>query len=314
MAAVPISFVIPAFNAAATLGAALDSIAAGAAALAPLGVPEVLVVDDGSDDRARLAAVLAAHPAARLLRHERNRGMCAARNTGIFASHGAVVAILDADDVLAPDWPRAFRALLDEWPPEAGVCFSACRDGAGRPTVARPGYCGPLTLDDVLNERLAGEYMPLFRGDYIRARGYVDLGLRRSCGTVSYLTFLADGPFQVTPRTLRIYHAGRAGSVSDLADPATAAEAARCAEAVLARFGALYAARAPAVHAGKRLRHAVYLRRAGEPGAFRAWARALEWRAPVAAAGALLMMCLSGAAFVRALELAKALGLVKRYG
>jgi glycosyltransferase involved in cell wall biosynthesis len=314
MAAIPISFVIPAFNAAATVGAALDSIAAGAPALAPSGKPEVIVVDDGSDDGERLDAVLAGYPAVRLLRHARNRGMCAARNSGIFASRGAVVAILDADDVLVADWPQAFRALLEEWPEDAGVCFSACRDGAGRATVARPDYGGPLTLDDALNERLTGEYLPLFRGHYIRARGYVDLGLKRSCGTVSYLTFLGDGPFHASPRTLRIYHAGRAGSVSDLADPAKAAEAARCAEAVLARFGALYAARAPAVYAGKRLRHAVYLRRAGEPGAFRVWARALGWHAPVAAAGALAMMLLGGAAFARALRLAKALGLVKRYG
>ena len=82
---------------------------------------------------------------------------------------------LDADDVLTPAWPAAFRALLEEWPAAAGVCFSACRDGAGRSTVARPGYLGPMTLDDALTERLAGEYMPLFRGDYIRARGVIVL-------------------------------------------------------------------------------------------------------------------------------------------
>lgn len=311
----PLTFVIPAFNAAATVGATLESIWADAPALTALGVPETIVVDDGSDDGERLAAVLARFPGARLLKHPRNRGMCAARNTGIFASSGEVVAILDADDVLTPAWPAAFRALLEEWPAAAGVCFSACRDGAGRPTVARPGYLGPMTLDDALTERLAGEYMPLFRGDYIRARGYVDLGLRRSCGTVSYLTLLHDGPFQVTPRTLRIYHAGRAGSVSgDLAERAKAAEAARCAEAVLARFGSLYAARAPAVYRGMRLRHALYKRLAGEPGALRAWARALSWRGALPAAAALVAMGLGGSAVTLGLKLAKALGLVKRYG
>jgi hypothetical protein len=63
---------------------------------------EVIVVDDGS--REAVASWLSPQVAqkVRLLRHERSKGMAAARNAGIAAAHGVWVAFLDDDDLWAP--------------------------------------------------------------------------------------------------------------------------------------------------------------------------------------------------------------------
>jgi hypothetical protein len=310
-----ISLIIPAFNAADTIGTTLESVHQGLGGLPAADAVEAVVVDDGSDDGERLRAALAPYPFAHLLVHERNRGVSAARNTATAATQGQVVAILDADDTLVPDWGAQFMAILDEWPDDLKGCFSACRDPDGNTTVSRPDYHGPMDFDDALAERYVGEYMPLFRGDYIRARGFIDLGMVKDCTNLSYLTFVESGPFWLTPRVLRVYHPGRPGSISaDWTEPAKAAMSARCLEALLERYGATYRERAPAMYYAKMLRHAVYKRLAGEPGAWATWARGLSWRSLFSATAVLLVFLLGRGFCVWAVNTGKAVGLIKRYG
>ncbi len=99
-----LSVVIPAYRAAHRIGAALDSVAAQT--LLPL---EVVVCDDGSEDDLA-AAVTGRGPQVRLVRHDRNRGAGAARNTAVRAAVGEVVVLLDDDDT----WDvRRLEALSD---------------------------------------------------------------------------------------------------------------------------------------------------------------------------------------------------------
>lgn len=88
-----VSVVIPALNAEAFVGEAIESV------LAQDHRPiEVIVVDDGSTDRT--AAVALRYPA-EVLRQE-NGGQAAARNAGVAAARGTLVSFLDADDVWMP--------------------------------------------------------------------------------------------------------------------------------------------------------------------------------------------------------------------
>jgi glycosyltransferase involved in cell wall biosynthesis len=90
------SVLIPAYEAAATIGEAVESLRAQT--LAPA---EVLVCDDGSGDD--LAAALEPYRGfVRLLQKERHRGVAAARNELLEAARGDFVVPLDADDVYAP--------------------------------------------------------------------------------------------------------------------------------------------------------------------------------------------------------------------
>jgi glycosyltransferase involved in cell wall biosynthesis len=90
---IKISTVIPAFNAERFLPRCLASVFAQT-----LKSFEVIVVDDGStDNTAGLAAELGATVAQR-----KNGGLSAARNTGIQVATGEWIALLDADDLWAP--------------------------------------------------------------------------------------------------------------------------------------------------------------------------------------------------------------------
>ncbi len=76
---------------------------------------ELIVVDDGSrDGGAALAQQL--HPALRLVRHESNRGLGAARNSGARAARGRYVAYLSADDLWDPAFLERTMASAEREP------------------------------------------------------------------------------------------------------------------------------------------------------------------------------------------------------
>ncbi len=101
--AVPrVSIVICTHNGAATLEACLR----GAVSQTHPDF-EVIVVDDGSTDGT--AEVARAHEEVRVISTP-NRGLSAARNTGMEAASGSIVAYTDDDAVPDPDWLRAIVA------------------------------------------------------------------------------------------------------------------------------------------------------------------------------------------------------------
>lgn len=91
-----ISVIIPAYNAAAFVGRAIQSVAKQR-----YDSYEIIVVDDGSTDETLTVAnrMREQIPQLRVL-HQENSGVSAARNAGLDAATGAYVLFLDADDVL----------------------------------------------------------------------------------------------------------------------------------------------------------------------------------------------------------------------
>jgi glycosyltransferase involved in cell wall biosynthesis len=123
-----VSVVIPVYNAADTVVAAVESVLAQSHRDL-----EVLIVDDGSPDDSIERCRRLNDPRIRIL-HQANRGLAGARNTGIRHSHGAFVGFLDSDDLW--DSTKVERHLEHfRRRPEVGLSFSCSRfiDEAGRP-------------------------------------------------------------------------------------------------------------------------------------------------------------------------------------
>ncbi|MCX6893435.1 MAG: glycosyltransferase [Verrucomicrobia bacterium] len=92
-----VSIVVASYNGERTLTACLDS-------LQRLNYPsyEVILVDDGSTDATPQIALK--HGGIRYFRHEKNLGLSTARNTGIAAATGEIIAFTDSDCRADEDW------------------------------------------------------------------------------------------------------------------------------------------------------------------------------------------------------------------
>jgi glycosyltransferase involved in cell wall biosynthesis len=99
-----ISLVVPTYNRAAALRANLDLM------VGLEGVSEVVIVDDGSDDdTAEVCAQFAADPRLKLVRHEHNRGVAQARNTGVDAASGDWILFGEDDCRFPADYAQALH-------------------------------------------------------------------------------------------------------------------------------------------------------------------------------------------------------------
>jgi glycosyltransferase involved in cell wall biosynthesis len=104
------SIVMPAYNAEAWIGAAIDSVLAQTRA-----DWELIVVDDGSTDGTVAAVHARPDPRIRLMKG-RHAGAAAARNIALEQVRGSLLCLLDADDLLTPDSLAARAAVFDAFP------------------------------------------------------------------------------------------------------------------------------------------------------------------------------------------------------
>lgn len=121
-----VSVVVPAFNAAKTLAEALDSILSQS-------YPniEIVVVDDGSTDETE--QVLARYGDSLQVVHQANTGLPGARNAGCHLARGEFIALMDADDLCAPE-RIAVQVQAMQRHPDAVLCCSdfSAFDGNGQ--------------------------------------------------------------------------------------------------------------------------------------------------------------------------------------
>jgi glycosyltransferase involved in cell wall biosynthesis len=97
---------------------------------------EVVVADNGSNDGSRSCVQKWSerHARIRLVDASARRGAAGARNVGVEAARGGLLAFCDADDVIRPGWLAAMLAALADADLVAGVFDFGALDGESQPT------------------------------------------------------------------------------------------------------------------------------------------------------------------------------------
>src|SRR5258705_4628428 len=193
-----VSVVVCAYNAEPTMEACLES-------LRNLRYPafEVVVVDDGSKDRT--GTIADSFEGIHVI-HQENKGLSAARNVGIEASLGEIVAFTDSDCVVDPDWLHYLVATFlqtglpavggPNLPPPEDSVVAAC-------AAASPGGPMEVLLDDVEAEHIPGCNMA-FRREVLDEIGGFDPIYRSAGDDVDLCWRLQDlrYPIRVSPGAL----------------------------------------------------------------------------------------------------------------
>lgn len=112
-----ISVIIPVYNVQDYITECIESIAQQTFTS---GVECIIVDDCGSDNSMALVRkFLEDYKGSirfRIITHEKNRGLSAARNTGIINSEGKYVLFIDSDDYISPDCLLSFTKTISKYP------------------------------------------------------------------------------------------------------------------------------------------------------------------------------------------------------
>jgi glycosyltransferase involved in cell wall biosynthesis len=162
-----VSVVICAYNAERTMRACMES-------LTRLEYPnyEVIVVDDGSRDAT--AEIAMDYPQFRLIRQP-NKGLSVARNVGLHAARGEVIAYTDSDCVVDPHWlTYMVRAMLEGgFDGCGGPNYAPHEDGwVAAAVAASPGAPSHVLVAENAAEHLAGCNMVFKRSALDRVGGF----------------------------------------------------------------------------------------------------------------------------------------------
>lgn len=149
-----LSVIIPAYNCAKCIGAALESVA-----VQSFGDFEVIVVDDGStDETARIVGGFSAKDNRFRVVRQQNAGPSAARRNGLSYAAGEYVYIMDADDFLVQECFAAFYSTVAETAADMVFISIATESEEGEVLSVSPAFPDKsvITNMDMLKHMLTG--------------------------------------------------------------------------------------------------------------------------------------------------------------
>lgn len=208
-----ISVVIPCFDRAATIAAAVHSVLAQ-----PYPELEVLVVDDHSSDQSAAVVRALGDPRVRVLGNARARGAQGARNTGILAARGDWIAFNDSDDEWLPGkLGSQVQALQQERFAENLVIHGngvrMGKEGAARARLTLPRTEGDAYADLLLRPGPMLQGM-LVRRSELQAIGLLDESLRSYQEWDTAIRLAQRCRFIHLVEPLFVYRVGHAGAIS----------------------------------------------------------------------------------------------------
>ena len=219
-----VSVVVPAYNAENRITCSLASIIAQ-------DYPniEIIVVNDASQDKTEQAARRVLESCGRpfsIITHKRNRGVSAARNTGIEAMQGEFLWFMDADDKAEPNLVSTLYALHTKYPCDLSFCGYRNTYEDGSPDAFYPVKLEGSALrsgEELLWLRIFNKVVTPVCGTLFRKQFLQENGLRFQEGCtagedVEFLlkVFCRARQAAFTPECLHIYmhHAGM-GSIHE---------------------------------------------------------------------------------------------------
>jgi Glycosyl transferase family 2 len=216
-----VSIIIPTYNAASYIGDALDSVLAQT-----FTDYEIIVINDGSPDTAELERVLEPYLSRIVYIKQENRGVSGARNTGLRAARGALVAHLDPDDLWEPDYLAVQVEMLKRDPtidvlypnalifgdmPEAGLEFMTICPSEGE-----------VTFESLVAKRCNVMTSVTARREIVMRAGMFDEALRCSEDFDLWLRIAKQGGRIAYHRRQLVRYRRRRGSLSS--DPVSVCE------------------------------------------------------------------------------------------
>jgi glycosyltransferase involved in cell wall biosynthesis len=197
-----VSVIIPDYNQANFLSTAINSVLNQRHQ-----AYEIIVVDDGSSDGSR-EVVRQFGGKVRYIRQE-NQGLAGARNTGIQASAGELIGLLDADDEWTPEYLEVMVGLARE-NPDASVFYSMaqCMDVTGKDLpqlVGGPPVESHELYQCLLRQNFIIPSTVLFRRKPIVEVGLFDANLRSCEDWDLWLRLLPSRKLIGTPKSLVRY-------------------------------------------------------------------------------------------------------------
>ena len=169
-----LSLIIATYNRAEQLMVTLDSVARQALSADRW---ECIVVDNNSmdDTRQRVEAFTAEHPQLNVVYHlEQNQGLSYARNAGIAKAQGDIIAFVDDDERIVPEFVEAYVELFDS---KADAMSAGGKIVAEYPTGC-PRWMSHYTEQPIANPMDFGSEVKLFPKHRIPGGG--NMAMRRA--------------------------------------------------------------------------------------------------------------------------------------
>lgn len=208
-----VTVVIAAYNSAHYIGQALDSVKAQT-----FTDYEVIVVNDGSDDRVELERILTSHSLPTIYLTQENKGVSAARNAAIRIARGRFYAQLDADDQWTPDYLEVQLGILNDNPDVALVYPNATIIGDGSDGtlefMKKSPSEGEVTFESLVRQQCVVMTCVTARMNAIRDAGMFDEGLRSCEDFDLWLRIVKNGGRVVYHRRPLALYRRHAGSLS----------------------------------------------------------------------------------------------------
>jgi glycosyltransferase involved in cell wall biosynthesis len=202
-----LSVIIPAFNRASVIPKAIKSVFDQG-----FDDLEVIVVDDASRDNIEDVIGRMNDPRVIYIRHPRNMGGAAARNTGIERAQGEYIAFLDSDDQWMPGKLRKqmdlFAALDDSY----GVVYSGLKvifeeteTSEDVPAVRRGSFLNELLIANCIRTLSS----VVVRRRYLQKVGGLDARLRSCQDWDLYIRLMKECKFECVQEPLVTYYVNK---------------------------------------------------------------------------------------------------------